>query len=59
MKSRIVKINDRQTTVRTILPKSVQEILELKAGDFIEWTPLIENGKIHFKVTKSEENKND
>lgn len=54
MKSKITKINDKQTTVRTILPKSVQEILNLKAGDYVEWTPKISDGKIIFEVQKGE-----
>lgn len=54
MKSKVTKINDKQTTVRTILPKSVQEILNLKAGDYVEWTPKISDGKIIFEVQKGE-----
>ena len=55
MKSKLTKISDRQKSLRTILPQSVLEILNLEAGNYIEWKPQIENGKIIFIVTKAEE----
>lgn len=52
MKSKILKISKKQKTVRTILPQTVTEILKLKVGDYIEWTPEVIDGEIIFKIKK-------
>lgn len=55
MKSKVTIISNRQTTVRTVIPKGVVELLDLGIGDYIEWKPEVENNQIVFKVTKGEE----
>jgi antitoxin component of MazEF toxin-antitoxin module len=55
MKSKVIKVNKIQNSVRVNIPQGVKDILNIEAGDYIEWNPEVKDGNIVFVVTRSEE----
>lgn len=55
LKSKVGKANTINDSLRVIIPQNVKQILQLEAGDTLEWKINSENDKIIVTVEKSEE----
>lgn len=54
VKSKVGKANTINDSLRVIIPQNVKQILQLEAGDTLEWKINSENDKIVIIVEKSE-----
>lgn len=54
VKSKVGKANTINDSLRVIIPQNVKQILQLEAGDTLEWQINSENDKIVIIVEKSE-----
>lgn len=55
MQTKLCKTSKTQNTLKVSVPKAVQEMMNLNAGEYLDWIPVVENGEIIFKVEKSKE----
>lgn len=55
LKSKVGKANTINDSLRVIIPQNVKQILQLEAGDTLEWKINSENDKIIVTIEKSEE----
>ena len=55
LKSKVGKANTINDSLRVIIPQNVKQILQLEAGDTLEWNINSENDKIIVTIEKSEE----
>lgn len=55
MQTKLCKTSKTQNTLKVSVPKAVQEMMNLNAGEYLNWIPVVENGEIIFKIEKSTE----
>lgn len=55
LKSKVGKANTINNSLRVIIPQNVKQILQLEAGDTLEWNINSENDKIIVTIEKSKE----
>lgn len=55
MKSKLTQISQKQTQLKTAIPRGVQDIIHLKKGDYLQWIPYVEDGEIKIRVERMEE----
>ncbi|WP_304105050.1 AbrB/MazE/SpoVT family DNA-binding domain-containing protein [Methanobrevibacter ruminantium] len=55
LKSKVGKANTINDSLRVIIPQNVKQILQLEAGDTLEWNINSENDKIIVTIEKSKE----
>ena len=55
LKSKVGKANTINDSLRVIIPQNVKQILQLEAGDTLEWKINSENDKIIVTIEKSDE----
>ena len=53
-KTKISKGTTNNNSIRTTLPAPIAQMMNVKAGDMVEWTVETENDKISVTVTKVE-----
>lgn len=55
LKSKVGKANTINDSLRVIIPQNVKQILQLEAGDTLEWNINSENDKIIVTIEKSKD----
>jgi len=52
--TKVIAVNKNTKCVRTVIPNAMAELLNIKAGDEINWQLISNNGKFYLKVNKGE-----
>ena len=52
--TKVIAVNKNTKCVRTVIPNAMAELLNIKAGDEINWQLINNNGKFYLEVNKGE-----
>jgi len=50
--TKVIAVNKNTRCVRTVIPNAMAELLNIKAGDEIEWKLVSDDGKFYLEVNK-------